>query len=395
MNVNFGQGDSISQLFLKYWPSGFLPFVSVLIILVLSESCIKMFVPVTSEDPDILVVEGLVTDQSGPNTIKLSTSMPLGGRNSATPLTGCIVTLSDDLGSFYSLSETPGGIYVTNPSFHGVVGRTYTLHIKTSSSRNYLSYQSFPVLMKPVPPIDTVYYEKVVLTRADDGWPSGEGCQIFLNTIDKENICKLYRWEYTETWEFGIPYNVPNNKCWVTNNSDKINIKSTSGLSEGTIIRQPVNYVTNASDRLKVRYSILVNQYSLTEDEFIYWDKLQNVIENVGSLYDIIPSSIPSNISCVDKPDENVLGYFSVSAVKSKRIFVNDQFRGMPDLYTNCEHARVNYFVPIPDLGVSAWVIIDVPSPPPPYKILTYIKGCADCTVRGTTTKPDYWEDYK
>jgi hypothetical protein len=250
-------------------------------------------------------------------------------------------------------------------------------------------------MLKSVPPIDTVYYEKVVLSRADDGWPTGEGCQIYLNTYDKENICKLYRWEYKETWEFRIPYNVPNNRCWITNNSDKINIKSVSGLSAGTIKRQPVNLATNTSDRLKVRYSILVNQYSLNDDEFIYWNKLQNIVENVGSLYDIIPSSIQSNISCIEKPDENVLGYFSVSAVKSKRIFINDQFRGMPDLYSNCEHVRVNYFAPIADLGISSWVIIDVPSPPPPYKILTYIKGCADCTVRGSTTKPAYWEDYK
>lgn len=394
MKVNIRHVVPVSQLFLKYLSPGYLLYVYLLILVVLPGSCIKMFVPATSEDPDILVVEGLITDQPGPNTVKLSTSMPLGGKSTATPLTGCIVTISDDLGSNYKLSESAGGTYMTIPPFQGVVGRTYTLHIKTGLSRNYLSYQSFPVLLKPVPPIDTVYYEKVVLSKADDGWPNGEGCQIYLNTVDKENICKLYRWEYKETWEFGIPYNVPNNKCWITNNSDKIIIKSTSGLSEGTIIRQPINLVSNASDRLKVRYSILVNQYSLTDEEFTYWGKLQNIVEHVGTLYDIIPSSVPSNISCIDKPDENVLGYFSVSAVKSKRIFVKEYFRGMPDLYNNCEHVSINYFAPYPGIGTTAWVIIDHPSPPP-YKILTYIKGCADCTVRGTTTRPYFWEDNK
>jgi hypothetical protein len=394
MNVIFRHKDPVSRIFLKYLPSGFIQYVSLLLLLVLSGSCIKMFVPATREDPDILVVEGLITDQPGRNTVKLSTSMPIGVRSSALPLSGCIVTISDDVGGNFNLVERPGGIYVTIPPFQGVVGRTYTLHIKSNSSHNYFSYQSLPVLLKPVPPIDTVYYEKVVLSRADDGWPTGEGCQIYLNTFDKDNICKLYRWEYLETWEFGIPYNVPNNRCWVTNNSDRINIKSTTGLSESTIRRQPINLVSNATDRLKVRYSILVNQYSLTEEEFTYWDKLQNIVEHVGSLYDIIPSSVPSNISCIDKPDENVLGYFSVSAVKSKRIFVKDYFRGMPDLYNNCENVSINYFAPYPGIGTNVWVIIDHPSPPPPYKILTYFKGCADCTVRGSTTRPDYWEEY-
>jgi hypothetical protein len=65
----------------------------------------------------------------------------------------------------------------------------------------------------------------------------------------------------------------------------------------------------------------------------------------------------------------------------------------MPDLYNNCENVSINYFAPYPGIGTTAWVIIDHPSPPP-YKILTYIKGCADCTVRGSTTRPDYWEEY-
>jgi Domain of unknown function (DUF4249) len=187
MNVNFRRKDPVNRTFLKYLPSGFLQYVS-LLLLVLSGSCIKMFVPTTSENPDMLVVEGLITDQPGQNTVKLSTSMPLGARSSAFPLSGCIVTISDDLGGVFSLIERPGGIYVTIPPFQGVVGRTYILHIKANSSHNYYTYQSLPVLLKPVPAIDSVYYEKVVLSKADDGWPNGEGCR-FSSKI-KKDICK-------------------------------------------------------------------------------------------------------------------------------------------------------------------------------------------------------------
>jgi len=142
-----------------------------------------------------------------------------------------------------------------------------------------------------------------------------------------------------------------------------------------------------------------VKQYSLNEEEYAYWEKLQNTIEQVGSLYDMTPESFPSNILCIERPEEKVLGYFSVSGVKSKRIFIKDQFRGIVDLYTDCANAVIGPVeTPAPanlTLGINAWVIIDHREPPPPYRIITFIKGCADCTSRGTTVEPDFWKDSK
>jgi hypothetical protein len=365
----------------------------ILFILFFSGGCITQFLPETTEDQNILVVEGLITDQPGSGTIKISTSMPLGGISANRPLSGCGVTLSDDLGNFFTLNESAPGSYVPNSSFHGAVGRTYILHIRRSSAQNTLSYQSAPMLMRPVPGIDSLYYERVILSRASDGYPTSEGCQIYLNTHDPDKLCRFYRWEFAETWEFRLPYQVANKTCWVTSYSDKINIKTTSSFSDDIIEHQPLNYITNESDRLKIKYSILVNQYSLGEDEYLYWEKLQNTVEQVGSLYDMTPSSIPSNIKCIEKPAESVLGYFSVSSVKSRRIFIKDQFRGMPDLYNDCENIVVPYFDPIPSLNLTTWLIIDHPEPPPGYKVLTVHKGCADCTVRGTTLEPDFWND--
>jgi hypothetical protein len=371
----------------------------ILFILFVFNSCISQFIPSAGISSDLLVVEGLITDQPGQNIIKLSLSMPLGGRSIARPLSGGSVTVSDDRGNDYNLSETIEGTYVPDASFQGVVGRAYTLHVNSGPSRKNINYISTPVLLKKVPLIDTVYYEKEVLGRAADGYSSDEGCQIYLATHDPENQCKFYRWEYEETWEFSLPYIVPNNHCWTTEYSSYINIKNTSSLSEDKVVKFPLNFVTNNTDRLKEKYSILVKQYSLNEEEYAYWEKLQNTIEQVGSLYDMTPESIPSNILCIERPEEKVLGYFSVSGVKSKRIFIKDQFRGIVDLYTDCANAVIGPVeTPAPanlTLGINAWVIIDHQEPPPPYRIITFIKGCADCTTRGTTVEPDFWKDSK
>jgi hypothetical protein len=311
------------------------------------------------------------------------------------PVKGCTVSISDDLGNTFSLTETVPGTYVTNPAiFQGAIGRKYILHINTNGPTNNHNYESYPAEMKPVPPIDSVYYEKVTIAEYN-GSASQEGCQVYLNTHDPTSQCKYYRWEYIETWKIVLPYYVTNNTCWVSDNSDLINIKNTSVIEEDKINRYPINFISNVTDRLSVKYSILVNQYSLSEDEYLYWEKLQNFSEQVGGLYDMIPSAVPSNVYCTDDPNEKVLGYFSVSANSSKRIFIKDRFTGLVDQYKNCAADTVYGNGPIQNINYTVWVIVTVSMPPPPYRVTTYTKGCADCTVRGTTAEPDFWIDDK
>jgi hypothetical protein len=363
--------------------------------LFLSSSCITEFIPQTNEDKESLVVEGLLTDQPGINTIKLTKSLPLGTNNAAQPMKGCTVQISDDLGQVYTLNETTPGIYVTDPLiFRGSVGRKYTLHISTNTAYNNLNYESFPAEMKPVPPIDSIFHEKLTLKEIN-GYPSQEGCQIYLNTHDPANNCKFYRWEYSETWEFHLPYTVTNSICWLSNNSNVINIKSTSVLEEDRIDSYPLYFISNTTDRLQVKYSLLVHQYSLNEDEFLYWEKLQNLSEQVGGLYDMVPSAIPSNVYCVNDPNEKVLGYFSVSACSSKRVFIKDRFAGVLSQFTDEACIADTAFAgeSIPNLNISSWVIID--NFMPPFKVYTYTRGCADCTVRGTNIKPLFWNEDK
>ena len=369
---------------------------SILIIFIfLLGSCVSQFIPETKESQELLVVEGLLTNTQGPHTIKLSSSIPLGTTKDPKPISGSIVTISDDFGSYIRLTETEPGTYITPLFFHGVIGRFYTLHIRTNSSLGNYSYESFPMEMKPVPPVDSIYYEKVTIADNNKFAQPKEGCQIYLNTHDETGQCKFYRWEYDETWEFRLPYTVPNYICWVSASSDKINVKSTTSLAEARIMKYPLSFISNTTDRLKVKYSMLVNQYSVSEDEYHYWEKLQNLSEQVGGLYDLIPASIQGNVYSTNNPNEKVLGYFSVSATSSKRIFIKDKFAGIVDLYNAdaCVADTIFGGAYIPNLNSTVWVIVDnfLPS----YKVITYTKGCADCTTRGTTQEPSFWRELK
>ena len=170
--------------------------------------------------------------------------------------------------------------------------------------------------------------EKDVVKESYNGWFGIDACQIYLDTHDPENLCSYYRWTFSETWILRLLFPVPNMTCWITEETKKVNVKNASSIKEAMIVRHPITYISNVTDRLKIRYSILVNQFSLNEEEFAYWDKAHDFIDQSGGLYDIIPSSIPNNLRRVGFPEEKVLGYFSVSAVSSKRIFIQDNFRG-------------------------------------------------------------------
>jgi hypothetical protein len=247
--------------------------------------------------------------------------------------------------------------------------------------------------MLPAPPIDTLYYEKIEIEELHR--PLKEGCRVFIDSHDPDNKCKFYRWDFTETWMFQLPYRVTNRTCWISDNSSIINVKNTSMLSEDIVSKYPLYYISPATDRLSKKYSILLNQYSINEDEFNYWQRLKNVNEEVGSLYDITPSYVPGNVTCIEDPFQNTLGYFSVSAKSSKRFYIADNFTGLVDLYSECPSDTVGNPNSVKGLNKTVWVIDTLQTGGFPLYILTTNKSCADCTTRGTKIKPSWWKDGK
>ncbi|OFX91704.1 MAG: hypothetical protein A2X05_03020 [Bacteroidetes bacterium GWE2_41_25] len=353
--------------------------------------------PEIDESRELLVVEGMITDQLETNRIRLTKSSSIDKKNLVKPVAGCIVSISDDLDNSWLLKESGNGNYITDSlNFRGVVGRKYTLRVNSNGKfPNNYTYESIPMELKPVPEIDNLYWERILIEAETEQRTAKEGCRILIDTHDDSNKCNYYRWDYTETWEIRLPYDVPNKICWTSNKSSQIIIKNTSLLSANSISRFLLNFVSDKTDRLEDKYSLLVNQYSLSEEEFIYWDKMQLMSEQTGTLYDITPSSVQGNIYCNENPSEKVLGYFSVSAKRTRRIFIEESFSGLVNLYINCPVDTIPPWQPIPYLGTSVWVIIDGSMDMPPYKILTDKKGCADCTVRGTTIRPTFWDDDK
>jgi hypothetical protein len=362
--------------------------------------CVEKFTPNLHTTQYYLVVNGLITNQPEVYTVKLSWSVTP-GETTSVPVTGCDVTVYDDLGHVYQFTEssTPGYYISDTTTFRGVIGRKYTLHIETNNATPlHHSYESEHIEMKEVPPIDSLYYEKVIIKEKTPTSGAQEGCQIYLDAYDPQGSCRFYRWDYTETWNFIIPWEgVANNLCWISENSKNINIKNTTVLSQDRIQRYPLYFISNETDRLSERYSILVNQYSISEKDYSFWEQARGLIQNNGGLYDIIPYSLAGNLICIEDPGEQVLGNFSVSAKSSKRIFIDETFGGLVNIYKDCPADTFNFANPnlIPGLNVYRWIIYECHGSCGNIEITTNEHSCADCTTRGTKIKPDFWEDFK
>jgi hypothetical protein len=384
---------------------------AILLFLLILAGCVSSYTPGNIENEQALIVEGLITDQPGVYTINISLSTQLWNARNPVKLSGFTVWITDDNGSKFDLKEGDKiGTYLTDPvTFRGEAGRVYTLHLITNDRLGDIYYESYPTKMIVAPSIDSIYYEKRLFNQNSYG--SVEGCQIFLNTHDPAGECRFYRWEYNETWEFNLPsdYMVLNKTCWRSENSAGILIKNSSSLENEKVTRFPLLTISNPVDRLSVKYSLLVNQFSLNENEYYYWEKIKNMTEQAGGFYDVIPASVSSNVYCPGDITRKVLGYFSVSAVKSKRIFIKDNFVENNMMYSTCIadtiHKSGNYWLKynyithrndtIYGEGTSFWALYNYPLSIPPVKIITWNKGCADCTTRGTIYKPDFWNDDK
>jgi hypothetical protein len=365
-------------------------YISVLLMIVLTAGCTYQYFPDINENQDVLVVDGMITDQNRANKIRLSRSLPIGKPLIREAVKGAVVTITDDKGIKTALTESPEGTYSTDSTkFRGRVGGSYSLNIKVNNEY----YETDLIEMKPVPPIDSLYYQKVVITASKDTNDVEEGCKIYLDSWDPSGKCQFYRWDYSATWEYRIPYSIANRICWINDRSNEILIKNTSMYNQARVSVYPILFITNKSDRLKVKYSILVNQYSLNESEYEFWYKIRNISEKVGNLYDITPMAIPGNIRCTTTPGETVNGYFSVSAVSQKRLFISDKFRGQPNFYSYCATDTIYGSLPQEGLNSTYWVIEDYANEIPSMWVITKYRECADCTTEGTKVKPSFWDE--
>jgi hypothetical protein len=290
-------------------------------------SCVEeVKLPVRSETPQ-LVVEGMITNERRPYTVKLTYSGPFQTRERSPELyvNDAIVTISDDLGKTVGLSAIGQGIYQTNDtSYVGVVGRSYTLTLEMPEGKKYVSQ---PEKMMPVALIDSLTFEfydnNVNATNKLNGY------KVYVDTQDPAQTGNYYRWVgygYSRVHSTGIPCslgspNICNDYCWQPNSNYDVHILSDAAVNGNRIRKQYVYYspIFTTGPHL-----VEVSQLSMTREAYQFWRLYQEQQTRVGSILDPLPAPIIGNVANADDPNELALGYFGASAIARKRMTIRD-----------------------------------------------------------------------
>ena len=378
--------------------------IGVAVILLFTVSCIEKFQPdLGNKYEEALVVDGAITNEPGPYTIRLTRSASI-EYPKLVFYPGCEVSIVCDDGTTEKLIETTEGTYLTAPDgIRGEVGKKYKIRILTPDGDTYES--DFEKLTAPVE-IQSVYAE-IAYKHDDELAHELSGYQFYVDTKPATKDTNYLMWTMESTYKFKTDFlayyifdngqlsNFPKidslNVCWRSTKILQFFTYETSHLSQPVITHFPLNFVSTEDKQLSIRYSLKVRQLSISKKAFDFWDNIRQQNESQGSLYTSQPYQIRGNVQNVNDPGKPAFGYFQVAGVSERRIFVNRP--ALPFYFGHCMLSRADF----EDAG---HVYLTHPVFWPVYltkeggRMALPDQGCIDCRQKGgTINKPDFWED--
>ncbi len=148
----------------------------------------------------------------------------------------------------------------------------------------------------------------------------------------------------------------------------------------------PLNFVTQYGYQLTKRYSLKVNQHTITPSAYKFWNDVKKTTTGNDGLYAAQPYTLVGNIRCTSDNRRKIIGIFEVAGVSSDRIFIDrpEEFdifiNNCPvdtlDTYDDWLHIEENDYLTYVD-GLNVF--------------LTAPKICYDCRLRGGTTEVPAW----
>jgi hypothetical protein len=407
-----------------------LKILLLVMVIILTVRCVEEYRPSLDETDKLLVVNGsfILGEEQQTIFVSRSTSVytPL-----FVPVENCNVYVSDDQNNMFQFVEDIPGKYITHILPGQLeIGTKLKLTIETPDRQVYES--GFEEIYDS-PSIDSLYFAQETNT-SDPMHKNENGIRMNLDVIADEESTGFYRWKLHETWEqhasqtriekelvgvqdtFGItwkwdsidelyvrdkaiPY--PDFKyfttpdtihiCYLDSEVEEYFFSSTTDVLPGSRKRVPLHFIPNGP-KISYRYSCLVNQYSLSENAYTYWQTKVTEIKESGGLYYTQPSQNLSNIININDDQETVIGYFWVSAVKQKRVFYDGPYVGRPGCATE-QFFLGEFFEMDPDSAFGKFRRKD--STYIPVYVTdgnTGTPACFDCRFSGgTLDPPDFW----
>ena len=354
-----------------------LPLLYFFVAVLLFATCIREIDYKNDEvDRNALVVSGGFYEGSGPFFLRLSRPTNYEKRDFE-PVAGARIWLNEDDASMYPYEETsateqPGVYRLSNVT--GVPGHTYSILIQLSDGTGY---KSKPQMMPAALPIDSAemrfaFVEDITGTGDVTRVPFA---QLYAHaTLPADTKDRFLRWEAESIFIFnepftGDPFDHPK-QCFITNgmSAQVIAITNPAALLPGT---QLVEYTGRRRIDFSFEYRNCLSIYQRTtgKDAYEYWQRIQELVEPTGTIFDPPPAPVRGNVENISDPQYPAYGFFEVASSDTARVYVN---RG--DLPFDVVAFVPKYCNAAPGAG---------PKP-----------ECDDCLLfqNSTVQKPDWWQ---
>ena len=298
--------------------------------------CTELFVPDVSSGASALVVEGLITDGSGPFTVKLTEAVPYSYDSvlDSRAVTGAKLHVTDSENNTFEFTDSGKGIYTLPPTFKSKVGNSYKLHIETKDGN---IFESNAEKLLPSYTYDSIrgisdtqkYIDKNNFTRLVEGTDIRVDLFKSVTATDQSTLC---RFNSDITVQYSFSYNLPDTTKWhwfvfgwegfmLTANE---NITQDNSLSSTPIILNhslgfvPIgtsNYGFSTRESASIYYYLRISQYTINKDAYSYYKDANDQLAASGKIFDPVTSQLFGNLKCLNNHSKIVLGLFEVSSV--------------------------------------------------------------------------------
>jgi hypothetical protein len=237
-----------------------------------------------------LVIEGNITDQAGPYTVKLSKTGNYFEPALVFPtVSNALIVVTDDQGQIDTLKEVTSGTYQSS-TLKGIANRTYSLNV-IAEGRPYSAISSMPKKIF----IDSLY---ALVRNASRGEP---GYDIYISFKDPPEPGNYYRINARSS--AAIPADSIDGRRYRVY-TDKL----TNGNEMAERIRAGRNVQTGDT--------ITVELLSIDRPTYDYFNTLRDVLSSDQAATSLAPANPNTNLS------NGSLGYFSAWTIDTKTIIM-------------------------------------------------------------------------
>ena len=319
----------------------------------------------------LLIIEGMISDQEGPYTVKISQAVPISVDTlEVPPVTGAAVRLHDDQGNIEDLEETEDGVYQTRGAIRGEIGRSYHITVTTADGK---SFESEPELIRPVGQVTQIDFEyKEDRTEEFFGEQNNDYFNVFVDASEGPEKGAYVRWRMTGTYKVtttpelretmyhpgAVPLKEPRPcsgyttavhpsgrgtiivkigectccECYVDMQERAPQVSNNVLVSNGNYNHVKIGEVPINSATFMEKFMIAVEQMSLSRTAFDYFNLINIQKEQASNIFQPSSGELLGNIKALN-PEDRVLGLFWATAITRKVNFIerDDVPYGVPD----------------------------------------------------------------